>query len=294
MIIRRLPPHDWSATSDSGVIGVDGDGFRVRRSGPPAEAGPWFGAVTEFAWDIPRRERRTVTVLPYPAPHLVRIGSRLLLCGVPRTRVVHELTGAGDGFALAIRPGGLARLFGLRDAALLADRPVPLSHRIGPLRTQELADALHEATTPDDHVAALRSRLGHHPHPGTELARSRDVIEAVLNHGTAVRVREAADHQALSIRSLQRLFNVHLGLGPKAATQRCRLVRAAAELVREPHVWTRVVAQFGFFDQPHFINDFGKGLGITPAAFAAQCRTTRYAGPSDAAEPAHRAPAGVP
>lgn len=286
MITHRLPPHDWHATSDSGVVGVDGDGLRVRRAGPAAEAGPWFGAVTEFAWDVRGAEPRRVTVLPYPAPHIVRIGSRLLLCGVPRTRVVHELTGSGEGFAIALRPGGLARLFGLRDAALLADRAVPLAHLIGSVRAQELTDALHEASTPDARVAVLRSRLGPHPHPGTELARARDVIEAVLDHDTAVRVRDAADHQALSIRSLQRLFNVHVGLGPKAATRRCRLVRAAAELVRRPDAWTRVAAQFGFFDQPHFINDFGKGLGITPAAFATQCRTTRYAGPCD-----HRTPA---
>lgn len=274
MTTHRLPPHDWSATSDHGVVGVDGDGVRVRPRALSPEAGPWFGTMTEFVWNIPRRERRTVTVLPYPVPHIVHLDSRLLLCGVPHHRVVHELRGSGTGFAIALRPGGLARLFAQRDASALADRAVPLSRWLGTPRARQLADALHHAVSPDAKAAAVHCHLRPEPYHGTELARARDVIEAVLDHDRFPRVQDAADHHALSIRSLQRLFNVHVGAGPKAATQRCRLVRAAAELVREPRNWTRVVTRFGYFDQPHFINDFGRALGITPAAFAAQCRST--------------------
>ncbi|HSA52948.1 MAG TPA: helix-turn-helix domain-containing protein [Yinghuangia sp.] len=290
MVTHRLPPHDWQATSENGVVGVDGDGLRVRWCAPPPDAEPWFGSAAEFAWGIPRREQRRVTLLPYPVPHLVQIGTHLLLCGVPRGRLVHELNGSGRGFAIALRPGALARLFGIRDASLLADQVVPLSRWIGTTRAVELAGALQQAPSIADKAATVGSRLRLPPGSGAELARARDIIEAVLGPCTAGRVRDAAYDQAMSVRSLQRLFNVHLGVGPKAATRRCRLVRAAAELVHEPHPWTRLVGQFGFFDQPHFINDFGKGLGITPAAFAAQCRSTRYAGPSgDAPPPSSRA-----
>lgn len=273
MAVRRLPAHDWSATSESGVIGVDGAGVRVEHAAAPEDC-LWLGASTAFAWHVPAGERRHVTVLPYPAPHLVLLDHRLMLCGFTRARLVRDVAGTGTAFTLALRPGALQVLFGIRDAASVLNTAVPLARCLGPLRTEALADALDAAPTAPLKAAVTRTHFaGQCTTEDTEAHRARDVIEAVLRADHGTRVRASADRHGLSIRSLQRLFRTHLGTGPKSATRRRRLLDAATELRRRPDPWTRVAAQLGYFDQPHFINDFTKDVGITPAAFATQCRT---------------------
>ncbi|NUU22962.1 MAG: helix-turn-helix transcriptional regulator [Streptomycetaceae bacterium] len=280
--LPRPPDHDWTATSESGVIGADGGGVRVRRGPAEADENPWLGETLWCDWSVPPREVRHVTLLPYPVPYLLHMDHRLLLCGVLHSRLTVELTGSGSVFAQRLRPGGLLALFGHRDASALADQAVPVSRWLGTARGSVLAAALDAAVSPAERAAALQAQLATcatAPDRDGELTRARGVIEAVLRPEKHARIKDAAARHSLSIRSLQRLFNTHLGLSPKAATRRCRLLAAAAALTRRPDAWTSVGPQLGYFDQPHFINDFTRAIGITPATFATQCRRTRDAGP---------------
>lgn len=284
--------RDWTATSERAVIGVQGAGPRWERGQPPADD-PWLGPWTYAAWDFAPADRRQAVLLGYPVPHLVVFGDRIVVTGVSTRRSTHELRGTGGVLAVELRPGALTALFGDRDASALVDRAVPLGHWTGAGETAELRGALADSAAPADRVAVLSGRLARLRGHEREPVWARDVLEAVLVPGRHRQVREAADRHGLSIRSLQRLFHTHLGTGPKSAMRRCRILGAAAALVRAPDPWTRVAAQFGYFDQPHFINDFSRGLGITPAAFAAECRRARASGDSDVprARPRGRPPA---
>ncbi|WP_436772860.1 helix-turn-helix domain-containing protein [Yinghuangia sp. YIM S09857] len=275
----RTHDRDWTATSERAVIGVEGAGVRWARGQSPAED-PWLGVWTYAAWDFAPADRRRTVVLGYPVPHLVVFRGQITVCGVSTLRHTNELRGTGSVLAVELRPGAMAALFGERDAAALVDRTVPVAHWTGDRDAADLSDRLTGQTVPADMAALLAGRLAEYRRE-REPVWARDVLEAVLVPGRYRQVREAANRNDLSIRSLQRLFHTYVGTGPKAAMRRCRILAAAAALVRAPDPWTRVASQFGYFDQPHFINDFSRGLGITPAAFAAECRRARSAGDAE-------------
>nr|WP_242594970.1 helix-turn-helix domain-containing protein [Corallococcus exiguus] len=70
---------------------------------------------------------------------------------------------------------------------------------------------------------------------------------------------------------MQRLFNRYVGVNPKWVIQRYRL-HEAAERLREtpPPELARLALELGYFDQAHFIRDFRRIVGCTPAGYARQ------------------------
>jgi transcriptional regulator GlxA family with amidase domain len=84
-----------------------------------------------------------------------------------------------------------------------------------------------------------------------------------------------ADHGAMSIRSLQRLFATYVGVSPKAALARHRLQDAAALMdAGEVDDLAGLAASLGWFDQAHFSRDFRSVVGMPPSAYLQRARET--------------------
>ena len=67
---------------------------------------------------------------------------------------------------------------------------------------------------------------------------------------------------------MQRLFQQYVGIGPKWVISRYRLHEAVEQLAADRSVdWTRLALDLGYFDQAHFIRDFKRLVGRTPADF---------------------------
>jgi AraC-like DNA-binding protein len=77
-------------------------------------------------------------------------------------------------------------------------------------------------------------------------------------------------------RALQRLFSEYVGVGPKWVIQRLRLHEAIAQ-VQQGHAvsWAALAQSLGYFDQAHFIADFRRLVGRTPAQYARLHDTAR-------------------
>ena len=70
-----------------------------------------------------------------------------------------------------------------------------------------------------------------------------------------------------SERSLQRLVEQRLGLGPKWLVQRRRLHDAVEALKAGTTSLADVAADLGYTDQAHFTHDFRTVTGMTPGEF---------------------------
>lgn len=81
-----------------------------------------------------------------------------------------------------------------------------------------------------------------------------------------------AEHAAISVRTLQRLFDEYVGVPPKWVVRRFR-VQEAAERAREGGRvdWAALAVDLGYTDQPHFVHDFKAQVGRTPSEYAAWC-----------------------
>jgi AraC-like DNA-binding protein len=86
-------------------------------------------------------------------------------------------------------------------------------------------------------------------------------------------VATVADAFAMSERTLQQLFQGYVGVGIKWVIMRARFLEVTkyARAQAKPN-WTTIATDFGYSDQPHFINDFKKIVGLSPRQYIALVR----------------------
>jgi AraC-like DNA-binding protein len=122
-------------------------------------------------------------------------------------------------------------------------------------------------------VAALRGVLERvvATRPPQLLAQAREVtaVAAVAEHDrSVVRVEQLAATAGVGVRTLQRMFSVHLGVSPAWVIRRWRIVEAADRAAAGHDVrWSGLAADLGYADQAHLVRDFRAHLGTTPAAY---------------------------
>jgi AraC-like DNA-binding protein len=132
--------------------------------------------------------------------------------------------------------------------------------------------------------AFLRARAPSRADRDEAVAVNRLIVAAQEDRSIA-----RADHLArlagMSVRSLHRLLERHVGVGPKWIVRRARVQEAAERVALGTSVdWAALAQDLGYHDQSHFIRDFRAQVGVTPAAYARRCReaATRTSGPAAA------------
>ncbi len=244
----------------------------------------WFWSV---AWDLPEGVTHDQPVLNHPAGN-VSVGTlddRGVPLDPPAGRLYGVLTGVSHrllsvaGWTVAARTtvGGLGVLVDGPARATL-DAELSLDHAIPGLDGPRTVATV--ATEPDNasRAAVLRHALtealaDRNP---TLVAEAREVAataERAEHDRTICRVAQLASDAGVSIRTLQRQFDQHVGVGPAFVIRRWRIIEAA-EAARqatergEPwRGWAAVAAELGYADQAHLTRDFRRHLGTSPSAY---------------------------
>jgi len=214
-----------------------------------------------------------VTLLPHPCVNLVFDRGAVTVAGVGRDRFTYPYEGRGQVFGVKFRPGAFLPL--LRQPVFrLTDQVVPIAALWGPADAELLTRDLVAAAPDLDALvdAAGRHLRSHWPPPDPDVARVGAIVHALLYDRAITRVDDVCRRYGLSARSLQRLFQRYVGVSPKWVLRRYRLHAAAARLADGTDgTWAEVAADLGYFDQSHFIRDFTRAIGMTPAAYARAC-----------------------
>lgn len=246
------------------------DAWSLHRFEPGPRLAPYAALHWTVVWDLCGREPHHQATLPHPATHLVVEEGGAWLYGPLRERFERTLQGRGRAVGLRFRPGGLRPLL-QAPVSSIRDRRLPASTLPGLdgdalTRAVEAADEIEHAVAAME--AALEPLLPSEPDPEIELA---DRAVALLEHDREItRVSELADRLALSVRSVQRLFADHVGVGPSWVIRRYRLHEAAAHATEGGEVdWARLAVSLGYYDQAHLVRDFTATVGTAPARYAA-------------------------
>jgi AraC-like DNA-binding protein len=262
------------------------DGVRVKPDPPrgilnvrPAEAREGLarywpsGALAPFVehywivrWDLDAP--RTAETVPHPSIHLVLEPGGGEVVGVMRTRFSRVLEGRGRVVAAKFHPGGF-RPFLAGRVVSLTGRRVPVADLFGP-PGRELAeralghdDDLVSAGIVDGFLRGLRP-VGDE---GMDLARR--VAARIAEDRGITRVDQVAREFRVTVRALQRLFGDYVGVGPKWVIQRYRLLEAVERVAAGTAVdWVDLALDLGYADQAHFIRDFKRLVGRSPAEYA--------------------------
>jgi AraC-like DNA-binding protein len=251
--------------------GVDDDPrawTRHQRHGggaPDDDLVPFLAHIWTAEWDYATPHRQTIAALP--RVHVtVRPGDAPQVQGVARRPVVRVLEGRGRVVGAAFRPGTFRAVLG-RAVSTLTDHQVPaaaLGLAGGPADPYD-ADALQ---------AWLRAVLPDAPDAAGREAEA--IVERVAADTGLTRVDRLAADAGRSVRSLQRLFAEHVGVGPKWVIRRYRLREITARLEAGRDVeWAALAADLGYADQAHLTRDVADLLGEPPTRHA-----RRYPPPS--------------
>jgi AraC-like DNA-binding protein len=173
----------------------------------------------------------------------------LNLYGVSTRRWSHTLRDAGRIFGTKFKPGAGFLLAG-SPASAWADRGRPLV----------------------DVFPSARARAPE----ATPWADARRALAIAEGDPEITTVEALCARLETSARQLQRLFRDCVGVSPKWVLRHLRLHEAAACVARgtdEP--MADIAARLGYCDQSHYIRDFTRTVGDTPARYAAACQRAK-------------------
>ena len=250
----------------------------------------WFWSVQ---WDLPDGQFHDQEVLNHPAGNISigTIDDSDLPLDPPEGRLYgvftevskRHLVGAGWTVAARISVGALgAFLDGPAKAASNArldivkglpglDRP-DIVRDVSALGSQvERVDVLRQALS---EVVGRRC--------ASMLAEAREVVDlaSLAERDRSIRrVEQLAEAGSVSVRTLQRLFDQHVGVTPAFVIRRWGILEAVESALADTDGeegwkgWSALAAELGYSDQAHLTRDFRHHLGISPSTYRAKVRT---------------------
>lgn len=157
------------------------------------------------------------------------------------------------------RPGGIRALFGM-NADLFSGQTVSVSdlHRTW----TELQERLNANELQwMDILNRYFLTLVHNHRNAQYSAQMANIFHQIYLHHGMITIQQLAEHEGLSTRHLQRLFNEWTGVSPKMF---CRIVRFQYALKQLSNGRFHMD---GYSDQAHFIREFRALSGVTPSRF---------------------------
>ena len=226
---------------------------------------PYVEHYWTIEWDLPEPVLRET--LPYPSAHIVLEPGSAHLGGVHTRKFSRLLEGKSRVLGVKFRPGGL-RPFIAQPVAELTDRVFELTAVFGDgaknLDRRVLAHADHHAA-----IAVVEMFLRDlRPRADANVALVANIAARIADDRELRRVEQLVAEFGLGTRKLQRLFNEYVGVSPKWMIGRYRLQEAAERMAgaTDPD-WAQTALELGYTDQAHFIRDFKKLIGKSPADY---------------------------
>ncbi len=167
------------------------------------------------------------------------------------------------------RPGHAMSALGVPAAELTDDRIAYSSISEASENDLELLSRLE---TNEERLAAVIALVRRRLLGATYVPLSvRAAIQTItVAHGN-LRVAGVADEIGITRQQLARQFATHVGVTPKtfARVMRARAALARADAARAAYPreidWSAIACDLGYYDQPHFIDDFKALTGVTPS-----------------------------
>lgn len=270
---KNAPPSGVSKLGPSrGVLKVahvPRGQFHHARIAPPATVAALVQHFWTVRWRMDDGASHVARTLPYPNVHLVFENDEALVYGIHRGRFIRELLGEDGVIGVKFRPGGFYP-FLKRSVSTLRNRGVALETMFGS-QAHCLCDQVRAAGTCEaDAIAAIEQfLLRHWPAHDPNVDRVARMVEEIESDRTILRVEDLVARHDLARRSLQRLFEHYVGIGPKWVISRFRMHEVIQRLEKgEPIDWAAFALDLGYFDQAHFNREFKALVGRTPRDYA--------------------------
>lgn len=192
------------------------------------------------------------------------------LCGQFINQQFVSLTGNTHVLSIDFRHGGILSVFGIPQCEFQSNQ-VSLSD-INRTSYNYLMDKIMEHSEYVQKINIIENflitQLKKQKRNQFPIARNLDYLE---NCTGLADVKNLACYQQLTYRTLDRKFNLEIGVSPKQYMDIVRLNRISRYIQQNPELdWQNIVYLFNFSDQSHLIKFFKKLTGFTPNEFKAK------------------------
>lgn len=252
--------------------------FRLDRFPPSGGVARFVDRYWLSTWRLPPGMRHEQQVLVHPVVNVVFEAGGAIVSGVDTGRFAVTLEGERRALGIMFRPAAFAPFF---DGPLtaLTDQEVPLA-RVPALADLEalLVPLVADLDVPGEQIAAAADAAlaGRVPAERQDCEITTTWAELAVEHRELTRVEDLARAAGVGIRTLQRGFTEHVGIGPKWFLRRYRLYEAGERIAHDEQVdWAALATDLGYADQSHLTRDFTAAFGVPPAHYAAAARERR-------------------
>ncbi|MFC5742686.1 helix-turn-helix domain-containing protein [Dyella tabacisoli] len=269
-MIGKTRPPSVDPAKPRGVLRtrLDHGEFQHARRAPSAALAGLIEHYWYVGWDLRGLPAQQQETLPHPNVQLIIEPGAAGIYGVHTGRFTRLLEGQGRVFGIKFKAGGFYP-FLRTPVSTLMDRSLGVADVFGAaaqtLESEVLAcDGLDAMA-----IVAERFLHAHLPAADAQVERISTLVADIANDRSVTSVDQLTTRTGLSKRALQRLFQQYVGIGPKWVINRYRLHEAIAQLQEgKPVAWADLALELGYFDQAHFIRDFRKLVGRSPADYA--------------------------
>ncbi|WP_347260370.1 helix-turn-helix domain-containing protein [Rudaea sp.] len=241
--------------------------YHHRRFAPPAGLAGWVEHFWLEDWQFESGVPQTREVLPHPNVHLVFAPGRSRIYGVQLGRFVRQLKDQDCIFGIKLHPGAF-HPFLRRPVSAIANTSIPVAEVF-----RDAADAEKEILACSQDAGRVRAAtdflLAHLPSRDPRVDDARRAVGRIARDRGVTRVEHLVARCGIGERTLQRLFDRYVGASPRWVIKRYRIYEALAGAAAGTRAeWADLAQSLGYFDQAHFINDFRKLVGCSPAEYA--------------------------
>ncbi len=198
-----------------------------------------------------------------------------LVVGARSVYEIVDTSDMAELIGIVFEPGGFG-LFAADPVDLFSNRTIDLEAVWG-ATTRGLRDRLRELPTPQAKLACLEGFLAERVAPRLTRhgpLRSGEVafaLHAFAGEPGAATVREVARKIGWSERRFSQVFREEVGLAPKTWSRVQRFQRVVRQLHAGCEVrWAELALDCGYYDQSHFANEFRAFSGIDATTYSAR------------------------
>jgi AraC-like DNA-binding protein len=170
---------------------------------------------------------------------------------------------------ISLQPWGLYGLLKLSPGEI-ANSKFPLRDVLEP-RFRELIDRVQDSCDPRGIITTLQQYLLRHG-DDRDHEMVRDAVSQIDKYRGQLQLPDLFKRYYLSPRRVEQLFERSVGMSVKKYSRLKRFHFAVTQLKKDANL-TALALNAGYYDQPHFIHEFGEFAGVSPRAFLKESNT---------------------
>lgn len=254
----------------SGVLSAKtfDDFSQLRAFLPSQQLRPFVSHYWIVRWNIPEGiTYKPTEVLSRPVVNIFFMPDEAFVYGLTTEAFEYEAKARGVMAGATFTYGGFYPFWG-KSMSELPTGKTPLKAifpECTPAFSRELT-AIEDDEEIAQRIEAVLERTPVQQSPHLQTLHS--IIDTISSDSSLRSSKEVSKHFRIPERTLQLLFQREVGVSLKWVTMRARLLEVAARASAEAKPdWAATAADLGYSSQGHFIADFKRATGQTPASF---------------------------